>query len=393
MDNLILINSLVLAFSSLCIFMVFCFTPLLVLSVYAIKGEKPVKTALSQSSVSIITVAHNAYDLIFNKIQNSLSLNFPSKTSEIVIFSDGSTDNTEEIVKEFTDRNVRLLSSPSHDGKHSGINKAVQSCSSEILVFSDAGAMIAPDAITNLLKYFDDPLVGGVCGKLIFSKSDGKFKKAQSDYNMFAGVIKVLESKTGSISSNDGSLYCIRKDLFTPVPGGVTDDLFTCLSVVKQGYRFMYEPKAISNMKTRSIKSGHELQRRRRIVARSLHGIYLMKSVLNPFKYGIFSLNLFVNKVIRRCLPIFLISMFFSSLFLSFYIPLINILFLLQLSFYILALSHLILFQHLSTLRIMKRLSSLAYYFCLGNYGTLLGLYDFIRGKSVVKWESIKQTS
>ena len=210
---------------------------------------------------------------------------------------------------------------------------------------------------------------------------------AQADYFRFDSLIKRLESQLGSISSNTGTLYAIRRALFQPVPPAVTDDLYVSLSIIKKNYQFIFEPDAKVYIKAPSINPAHEILRRRRIVSQSLRGIYLMKDLLNPFKYGFFSIRILINKIIRRLLPIFMLLIFFSSLVLSFHYLFFRIIFFLQIIFYLLAVSYLSLFQHTSHLRIVARITSLAYYLCLGNFGTLLGLIDFLRGKRIVKWE------
>jgi len=389
--TLVLLNSLVFAFSLLGVSLVFLFTPLLVSIVYLIKGKKTVKYYTSHPSISLITVVHNAEDFIVDKIKNYLSLNYPSDDYEIIIFSDGSTDGTEKNVTHFTDKKIRLLSSAKHEGKNASINKAVENCSGEIIIFSDVGGILEPNAVLNLVKHFTDSEVGGVCGEMIIYKNSIELEKAQSVYIKFSNLIKKLESQIGSISSNNGALFAFRRRLFKPIPLAVTDDLFQCMSIVKQNYRFIYEPDARVFIKARAKGSSHEIQRRRRVVARSLRGIYLKKGVLNPFKYGVFSLNLLINKIVRRLLPVSLLLIFSSSLFLSFYNPYIKIILFLQIAFYLLAFSHWTLFQYIPHLRIVTRTASTAYYFCLGNYGTLLGLIDFLRGIKIEKWEPIKE--
>ncbi len=370
--------------------LIFLINPFIILLIYLLRGEKVVNFASVTPFVSLITVVHNAEDLIVDKIRNSLSLNYPFDKYDIIIYSDGSTDETENKVRTFNDKRIHFLSSLIHEGKNNAINRSVQNCSGEVLVFSDVGALLESNAIKHLVKCFADSEVGGVCGLLSVIKDNIPFSMSQSDYWRIDRIIKQLESKTGSISSNTGTLYSIRKDLFKPVPQAVTDDLYTCLSVVKQHRRFIFEPNAISYIKARSRRPKHEIERRRRIVCRSLTGIFLHKDLLNPFKYGMFSIRLLINKTIRRFLPIYLLLIFFSSMFLSFYYPFIWIVVFLQFIFYILAFSYPIFFRNIKGFKFMKRITSLAYYFCLGNYGTLLGLIDFIRGKKVVKWEPLK---
>lgn len=390
MKILILVNSFIFFFSVLGFLLVFLFTPLLVWIVYLIKGKKTVKHSSTHLSVSLITVAHNAEDLIVDKIKNSLLVSFPSDNYEIIIFSDGLTDRTENKVKPFIGKSVHFLSSPCHEGKISGINKAVRHSTGEIIVFSDADAILDSNAIINLVKNFADPEVGGVCGKNIIYETNKKLKYAQSVYMKFDIVLKKLESQIGSIASNTGKLYAIRRNLFQPMHQAVTDDLYVCLSIVKQNYRFIFEPEASAYIKVPARSSMHEVERRRRIVSQSLRGMFLNKEVLNPLKYGVFSVNLFVNKVIRRCLPFLLFLLFFSSLFLSFYNQFIKTVLFLQFAFYILAFSYQVLFQYIPQIRVVSRLASVAYYFCLGNFGTLLGVCDFLMGKQVGKWEPIK---
>jgi cellulose synthase/poly-beta-1,6-N-acetylglucosamine synthase-like glycosyltransferase len=377
--------------------LVFLINPLYISLMFLIWGRKPVHTASIYPSVSIINVMRNAEDIVVDKIHNTLSLAYPLEKLEIILYSDGSTDRTEDKVKPFLSDSIHLFSSPIHEGKISGINTAVQESSGEILFFSDIDAMLEKDAILKLVKYFADPNVGGVCGKQIIYKSKKGIEEAQRDYKRFDTSIKQLESLIGSISSNDGTLYAIRRKLFKPIPPAVTDDLYVCLSIVKQHYRFLFEPEARAFIKGSARTVPQEIQRRRRIISTSLRGIYLMRELLNPFMYGSFSIRLIINKIIRRLLPLFLITLFLSSILLSQRSSVIEVFLYLQIIFYLIAFLYGSLLQHLppygSGLRqlgIINRIPSLAFYFCLGNYGMFLGVIDFLRGREITKWEPVK---
>lgn len=369
------------------ILLIFIINPVLLWILSLLKSKKHIEHPIFYPSVSLIIVAHNAEDMIVKKVKNALSLDYPSDNYEIIVFSDGSTDRTEKLIKPFISSKLRLFSSTTHKGKFSGINKAVEMSLGEIIVFSDVDAIIDKKAIISLSRYFSKSDVGGVCGRIIIYKDIMELDTAQADYFRFDSLIKRLESQLGSISSNTGTLYAIRRALFQPVPPAVTDDLYVSLSIIKKNYQFIFEPDAKVYIKAPSINPAHEILRRRRIVSQSLRGIYLMRDLLNPFKYGFFSIRILINKIIRRLLPIFMLLIFFSSLVLSFHYLFFRIIFFLQIIFYLLAVSYLSLFQHTSHLRIVARITSLAYYLCLGNFGTLLGLIDFLRGKRIVKWE------
>ena len=300
MDTLILINSIILGFSISGILLVIIVYPLSIWMLYLIIGKKTLNrhTAIDLP-ISLITVVHNGGNLIVDKIKNYLSLNYPSENYEIIIFSDGSTDNTANKVKPFIDKNIKFFSFATHRGKSKAINEVIQNCSGEIIVFSDADAILDSDSILNITKYFALPEIGGVCGQRIIYKDNNKLTNVQSDYISFDSIIKKLESRLGNISSNDGKLYAIKRELFLPIPPAVTDDLYVCLSIAKQNYRFVFEPEAKAFIKVPSRGSGHEVERRRRVVSTSLRGIWL----LNPFKYGLFSLSIIINKIIRRLYP------------------------------------------------------------------------------------------
>ena len=270
-----------------------------------------------------------------------------------------------------------------------GMNKSVQAAKGDILIFSDANSHLDRNAITNLVAYFSDPEIGGVCGKLIIQKGDGIIDIPQRNYFKFDEKIKILESSIGSVSANTGKLYAMRRELFQEIPPGVADDLYNCLSVCLAHKRFVYDPTAKVFIKAPSRTISHEIERRRRIVAISLRGIFLRKNLLNPLKYGLFSVNLLINKVLRRFLPIGLVTLFVSNLFLCFssywfFFPFGG-----QILFYAAGVLDIPL-ARLSVNGIVKQITSTIFYFCIGNYGAFLGLMDFFKGKADEKWEPFR---
>jgi Glycosyltransferases, probably involved in cell wall biogenesis len=344
-------------------------------------------------SVSLVVAARNAHHFISDKVNNSLSLDYPRSQLQIIMFSDGSTDDTEDIIKSHGNDRVELLSSSTHEGKANVLNRAILRCTGDIVVFSDADVLLNQDALSQLVKHYSDPAIGGVCGQRVIGKDNTNLRIAQESYITLDSTLKVLESRIGSITSNDGKLYSIRRELFQPIPSAVTDDLYVCLNIVRQGWRFVFEPQAKAYISIPSRNAVHELQRRRRIVSRSLRGIFLMREMLNPFRYGMFAGGLAINKIMRRLIPIFLILLFFSSFFLAFSSSVICVFFVLQLVFYLFALSFILSnkrFVNDPNVNKLISLASVAYYFCVGNIGTLLGLMDFIMNKKITKWDPVK---
>lgn len=323
------------------------------------------------ASISVITVFKNGEHLLREKIENSLALASRYPDSEVILFSDGSTDQSESIIREYPSEKIRFLKSEHNDGKNKGLNKSANQSKGEFLVFTDLDSLVDVSAFHRLLEPFADPDIGGVCGQRKITKEESHvLKSSQNQYIAADSMIKFLEGRSGSITSNDGKLYAIRKRCFQDIACGVTDDLYCCLNVIKQGYRFVFAPDAKAYVKLPSRNSSHEISRRRRIVCRSLRGLYLHRDIFNVFKYGMYSVRLFVNKVVRRLLPFILLGLLLAGIFQA----LNNPLWWLPLAGFALAIL----------------LTSAGRYFFLGNLGTFLGVMDFLSGRQYVTWKPLK---
>lgn len=390
MNTIVLITYVLWLFSLMLILLVLIVNPFMIWIKYLVYGRKPVRYSSAYCpSVSFVIIARNAEKCVVKKLENSLSLSYPSEDHEIVFFSDGSTDDTVNLAKSVFGNKIRIFSSSTHEGKNNGLNQAVKECRGDILIFSDVDVLLDKDTILKMVKHFSDSEVGGVCGDKALLKVRMDMSTSQTYHLRYEKMIKELESFTGSISSNDGTLYAIRRNLYKPLPPGVTDDLYVCLSVVQQRYRFLFESEAKAYIEPPSKSTRHEIERRRRIVSNSLTGLSLMRELLNPFKYGSFAVILFINKVLRRLIPFCLLLVLFSSVFLSFHSTMIEVFLFLQIAFYSLAASYKLLFRQFSGLKVVKKMAALAYYFCVGNCGTLLGVVCFLKGKNITKWEPV----
>jgi len=368
---------------------VFVAYPLVLVVAGGARGEAPPAPASpSRRTVSFLIAVRNGEALVEEKARNCLAQE-GCERPQVVFVSDGSTDATVARLAALRDA-VEVLEIREHRGKAHALNQGVERCHGEILVLSDADALLAPDALRWLLARFEDPSVGGVSGRRVIADAGGGLSGAQGHYIAADSALKRAESRLGSTTANDGKLYAVRRALFRPIAEGATDDLFTCLTVVAQGRRFVFEPRARAAIRTPSRGARHELSRRRRIVARSLRGIALQRALLVPWRSGVFALQLLVNKVLRRLLPLFLLGLLVSSALLA---PLpahwiARLALAAQGAFYALAL--------LRVVPGVRRVPGLgpacdtAFYFCIGNLGTLLGLADFLRGKETVRWEPRK---
>ncbi|MFP6687112.1 MAG: glycosyltransferase [Polyangiaceae bacterium] len=346
-----------------------------------------VSTPTDWPRASLIIAVRNGAELLRAKLQNAVGLTYPKDRLEVVVFSDGSTDATESVARAHDGLSVVVLSSAEHIGKAAALNRAAAAASGDVLLFSDADARLAPDAIERMVRHLVDPGIGGVCGRRRIGEPGAFLESAQSRYVSMDSLVKQLESRAGSITSNDGKIYCIRRELFAQIPDGVTDDLFVALNVIARGSRFVFEPEAVAFIRVPARDTGHEVRRRRRIVSRSLRGIFLMRRLLNPLRFGRFAFGLMVNKLCRRLLPVWLGLLLLTSAYLASSEMWAVGLLALQGAFYLTAALHLALGRMRGPI---GRLSSVAFFFCLGIFGTWLGLVDFFSNRSVTKWDPIK---
>lgn len=365
---------------SLCLVLVVFLNPLFLWAVAVFRRPLVLRRdEAHRPEVDFIIVVRNGEGGIERKLRNTLALRYPSEKLRVLVYSDGSTDGTAEKATAVGGESVRVVADPVHDGKNISMNKAVRECSGDVLVFSDADAELRDDALELLVPYFADAQVGGVSGNKVIRGKGGGVAGAQGLYNRFSSALKRIEGRTGSVSTNDGTLYAIRRTLFRPVHPAVTDDLFVCLSVIDQGCRFVYETAATAVIDAPSKSIAHEFRRRRRVVSRSLRGLYINRSVLNVTRHGQVAVSLLCNKVLRRFLPVLLLLLFLSSAALARRHGLIALIFAAQVLAYGVAVLYLVAGAG-------GRFAKAAAYFLVANGGTLLGLVDFLRGREMAKW-------
>jgi len=373
-------------FAVFLLFYVYFGYPLL-LSAIALLRKKTTKAQESyEPAVSLIIAAYNEEAVIGDKIENSLQLDYPRDKLEIIVFSDASTDRTDEIVKSYADQGIKLLRIEGRKGKTYCQNEAVKIARGEILVFSDANSVYEPDAIRKLVRHFADERVGCVSGELRY-RGGGKAVEGERTYWKYDQIIKRLESMVSSLVTANGAIYAVRRNLYEPLRADVISDFAEPLTIVQKGYRVIYEPEAVA-WETTAKDPKKEFRRRIRIVTRSVHSLLRdgsLLGLLNPLRHGVFSIQLWSHKVLRWLSGLFLLLIFALN------IPLLGqgtvyiITMAGQGAFYLLASWGFISETVLN--RRAPKLPHIAYYFCLSCYAMLKGVYNGLRGRTIVTWQ------
>lgn len=283
--------------------------------VYAVSllFPKRVKRADFEPNLTVLITAYNEERDIRAKIKNTLELDYPKEKLEILIASDGSTDETDKIVEEFAAEDVRLFRQEGRVGKTVTQNNAVEQVTGEIILFSDATAMYQPDVLRRMLPNFADETVGCVAGKLIYvddSRSDvGKGAKSYWNYETF---IKESESLACSLIGASGCLYAVRKSAYKPMYPEACSDFLIATKIYEQGLRSVYESTAICTEET-NRQTGKELQMRVRVISQTLTDLWRNRRMLNPLRSGFFAVELISHKLMRYAAPLFLILVLIST--------------------------------------------------------------------------------
>jgi cellulose synthase/poly-beta-1,6-N-acetylglucosamine synthase-like glycosyltransferase len=334
--------------------------------------------------VSIVISAYNEASSIAEKLDNILSLDYPREKLEVVIASDGSTDGTDAIVESYKEHGVKLLSLP-HYGKSKALNAAVAAAQGEILVFSDANSMYKTDAIRELVKPFADSKVGGVAGNQVYRSEvpGGKSGDGEHAYWNFDRMLKMFQARSGNTLAATGAIYAIRRALFRPIPDGVSDDFVTSTSVIAQGYRLIFAANAIAYEPV-AATSKVEFGRKVRVITRSWRAFIFMKQLLNPFRYGSYSIQFFSHKILRYLVVFPLLFLFLISPFLWKAGLIYRLATIAQLIVYGCALCGLLLNE---TRLGKKKVFTIPFYFCMVNAASLIAVINVLRGQQIKHWE------
>jgi len=293
----------------------------------------PGNNALSKKSdVSFIITAYNEQKRIQQKLENTLSQDYPIDNLEIIVASDCSNDETDQIVKSFQKKGVILVSAPERKGKENAQKLAVDKSKGEILVFSDVATILKPDGISKIVRNFKDPLIGCVSSEDRFIEKDGKIsgEGAYVKYEMF---LRKLESKVNSLVGLSGSFFAARREVCNNWAVDLQSDFNTLLNSIKMGLKGVSDPKSIGYYRNISNES-KEFNRKVRTVLRGITVFINNLYLLNPKHYGIFSWQLFSHKLCRWLVPFFMITAMLTNSFLIFDSFLMVFMLIVQLSLY-----------------------------------------------------------
>jgi len=358
--------------------------PILLGVLSAILG-RPVFKAEITPTVSLVIAAYNEEKDIAAKIENALALDYPADRLEIIVASDGSTDRTCEIVQSYSGR-VILYNSSQRLGKTSVQNRAASVATGQIIVFSDATTEYDPSSIRKLVQSFADPSVGCVAGRLVYTDRAGSAVGAGCiSYWNYENVLKVNESRLSSLIGVSGCMYAVRRSSYNQLGHWLSSDFVIAAEMRMLSLRTVHEPNAVCYEETNRA-ANNEFRMRVRVIEQTLTALAFYRPLLNPFRHGLFAIQMISHKPIRYAAPWFLALAFVLNIPLSRWSAVFALTMAMQGAFYVLAAVGLAL----ERLGLKQRLLSLPAYFVLTNAAAVAGLVKYLQGESHVVWEPVR---
>lgn len=250
--------------------------------------------------VTITLPIYNGGAAIRATLDRVLAVDYPRDRLQILVISDASTDETDEVVRSYEDRGVELLRLPVRSGKTAAENAAVARARGEIIVNVDATILVPSTSLKALIREFADPTVGVVSGRDVsVADATSESNRSESGYVGFEMWLRSLETTMGSIVGASGCFYGFRKRVHEiPLPPELSWDFASALAARELGYRSVSATNAICVVpRTAALRT--ELTRKIRTMARGLSTLFHKRALMNPVRFGGFALMLISHKLFR----------------------------------------------------------------------------------------------
>lgn len=352
--------------------------PLLLAALGAIRRVRPMVREKRLPTVSVLLAARNEERDIAWKLRQTLDWDYPRERLEILVASDASTDRTDELVRQVEDPRLSFLRLDERIGKNAALNELARRATGDLLFFTDANSSIDRAALRHIARHFADPRVGCVTGEMD-EVADSAIGDGARAYWGYESLVKRLESRIGSVLVCVGSVFAIRRELFRPLDAATANDLELPLQIGHAGYWLRYEPAARS-VEPAAGSPREEFQRRRRICAQGLLGMWRLRHTLRGLRGWQFVSRKFLRWLVLVPMAMILVSSAVLATGSGVFLGLLA----LQLACYGLAL---VAWVRSRREQRSGRLFSVPFYVVLVGVAGLVGILDACRGRRFHVWE------
>lgn len=360
---------------------------LLLLKKLGFRADASISRSETMPTMAFVVAAYNEVDCIRDKIKNTLQLSYEKNNLQIIVVTDGSNDQTPDIVREYD--GITLYHQPERRGKVAAINRIMPFLDAEVIVLSDANTTLNKEALTCIGKAFQDGKVGAVSGeKVVLSNENDDATASEGLYWKYESTLKKWDSELNTMVGCAGELMSFRRNLYQQVEEDTyIEDFVMSMRIAARGYRVVYCPEAKA-YELPSASISDEMKRKVRIAAGGLQAIGRLRKVLNPFRYGMLTYQYIGHRVLRWTLtPLSLPLLIVVNMILLESSWVYQFLMCAQIAFYSLAL----LGSYLKRKKIKVKGIFVPYYFIMMNYAVFLGLTRLIKGRQKVTWEKAER--
>ena len=339
-------------------------------------------------TVTVMIVAHNEEDVIYNKLLNVIDNDYPKNKIKYLVASDNSTDQTNTIVKNFIndrlDLNIKLYTSQEHKGKTNAQNEAQKLVDTEILIMTDANSIFEKNAISELVSSFTEDDIKYVCGALKYVNTKNVTAESESSYWNKELKSRLIESNIKTITAGNGAIYACRNSAYITIPSIECHDSSMPYYYGIHNQRALFNENAVAYEKageTIEDEYTRKVRMNRVILLHIKNGI----KVINVFKYGWFSYFYFGHRTSRYLLWFNHLLVFVSNIILvSIYAHIIwKIILGIQILFYLTG------FLGKDS---KSKIQHMIYYYCITVLAQWNGIFNCLTGKAKPTWERAEST-
>jgi biofilm PGA synthesis N-glycosyltransferase PgaC len=273
--------------------------------------------------VAFVMAAYNEEKVIATRIENYLDLDYPRELLSFHIGSDGSSDRTDEIIREYIERDPSIhLHRFNRVGKTRIIYEISETLDADLFVFTDADIVINRDALRHVVRCFSDPDVGGVVGDIEFvDKRKNAGSQGERKFTQLESSLKHNEALVWTTISPTGLCFAVRPGAFTPLENyKLSDDLNLVITIGLNGYRFWFEPRmVITELNNRTL--GSESSRRLRMGQQSMATYLSFPQLRLPWRSRV-GFQIWSHKLLRNLAAVPAVLLVLSALALAWTAPL-----------------------------------------------------------------------
>jgi len=338
--------------------------------------------------ITVVVAAFNERDYILQKIENTFGQSYPVDKIKMIIVADGSSDGTEQVAQ--SDQRVTVMFDPPRRGKTAALNRAIPTAESEIVLITDANALLNEDALRNIAQHFSNPKVGGVSGEksIAVDEEDDAASSGEGAYWKYESFLKKCDDRLGTLVGAPGEIFAFRKELFSPISEDtILDDFMLSMKIVLANYALVYEPNAIA-VEHASADVEEEMKRKVRICAGGWQSMSRLPKAFFFLKNPMVSFVFWSHRVLRWAVTPFLLPVLFVlNCMLMQAGGLFFVVGMGQVVFYFLA----VLGYLYRGRKVKLKGFFVPYYFWMMNYSAILGLLRHLKGNQSASWERSKR--